>query len=211
MRRHMMISLFSVMMFGSLQAITPDEALTRLLDGNKRYVQDRLLHPDRSAERREAVSSKQEPFAVVVGCSDSRVPPEIVFDQGVGDLFVVRVAGNVVGPVELDSIEYSVKYLHSSLIIILGHERCGAVDAVLSGNTADIEAVSNLIEPSIKVCKKECKEKGEDLLNLCIKSNAKNVADFVKNSPLIAKYVEEKKIAVIAGYYDLNTGKIEIL
>lgn len=198
--------------YGALQATAPEDALQKLLDGNTRYVQDKLLHPDRNTERREAVSAKQEPFAVILGCSDSRVPPEIIFDQGVGDLFVVRVAGNVVGPIELDSLEYSIKYLHSSLVIVLGHERCGAVSAVLEGNTADIEAISDLIEPVIKKCKGECKkEPGKNLLDVCIKSNAKHIADEIKKSPLIKKYIKEHKVDVVAGYYDLDTGKVEIL
>ena len=191
--------------------ITPEEALQKLLDGNERYIQDRLLHPDRNTERREAVSARQEPFAIILGCSDSRVPPEIIFDQGVGDLFVVRVAGNVVGPIALESILYSTKYLHSSLIIVLGHERCGAVTAVLEGITTDIKTISSLIKPIIQKCKK-CKHTStEDLLDLCIRSNAKNIAKNIKKSPIIAQYIQEKKIDVVAGYYDLDTGRVEIL
>lgn len=195
---------------GSLFAITPKEALQRLMDGNSRYVEDRLLHPDRNTERREATSATQEPFAAILGCSDSRVPPEIVFDQGVGDLFVVRVAGNVVGPVELASLEYTIKYLHSSIIVVLGHAKCGAMKAVLEGTTEDIEAVADLIEPMIQGCKSECKP-CNDLLDVCVKENARHVAKLIREQPLMKKYIEEQKIDVVAGYYDLATGKVEIL
>ncbi len=191
--------------------MTPKKALQNLLDGNARYIEDHLLHPSHT-ERREAVSSRQEPFAIILGCSDSRVPPEIIFDQGVGDLFVVRVAGNVVGPVALNSIEYATKYLHSSLIFVLSHERCGAVTAVFEGDTTDIEAISSLINPVIQECKQDCKHtSSEDLLDLCIRSNATNVAKNIRSSPLIARYIQEQKIDVVAGYYDLYTGKVEIL
>ncbi|MES2199468.1 MAG: carbonic anhydrase [Chlamydiota bacterium] len=192
--------------------MTPETALQKLLDGNARYIEDHLLHPNRCTERREAVSSRQEPFAIILGCSDSRVPPAIIFDQGVGDLFVVRVAGNVVGPAALNSIEYATKYLHSSLIFVLGHERCGAVTAVFEGDTTDIEALSSLINPVIQECKRNCKHTSpENLLDLCIRSNAKNVAKNIRSSPLISRYIQEKKIDVVAGYYDLYTGKVEIL
>lgn len=195
-----------------MNRMKPAHALEKLLEGNNRYVQDCLLHPDRNTERREAVSARQEPFAVILGCSDSRVPAEIIFDQGVGDLFVVRVAGNVVGPIELESIEYSIKYLHSSLIIVLGHARCGAVTAVLEGNVSDIETISSLINPVIEECKNECKNcSPQDFLDLCIRSNAKNMAKQVRNAPLISQYIQEKRIDVVAGYYDLGTGKVEIL
>lgn len=192
--------------------MTPEEALHRLLAGNERYVNDHLLHPDRNTERREAVRAQQEPFAIILGCSDSRVPPEIIFDQGVGDLFVVRVAGNVVGPIELDSLEYSVKYLHSCLIIVLGHARCGAVTAVLQGDTEEIEAVSSRIDPIIQECRHDHSNCAfPELLDLCIRSNVKNVVEQIRTSPLISRYVQERKVDVVGGYYDLSTGKVEIL
>ena len=203
-------ALAAVAFFNSMFAVTPQEALEKLVEGNQRYVQDALLHPDQLVEKRAATVCKQEPFAAILGCSDSRVPPEIVFDQGVGDLFVVRVAGNVVGPTELDSLEYAVKYLHSSIIVVLGHQGCGAMKAVLDGNTQDIEAIADLIDPMVKTCKTKCKGCG-DLLDVCVKENAKYVAETIRKTPLIKKYIEEKKVDVVAGYYDLSTGKVDIL
>ncbi len=184
------------------------EALKRLMDGNVRYVQDRLEHPNRTSESRTAAADSQSPFAIIVGCSDSRVAPEILFDQGIGDLFVVRVAGNVIGPIELDSVEYSALYLNSKVILVMGHESCGAVDAVIQGKTKDIEAVAKIIEPVVRKAKKT---KSPDLLNVCIKKNALNMKEFLKNSPSIRKLVQEGKIEVEAAYYNLNTGVVEIL
>lgn len=183
-------------------------SLDRLIEGNKRFVQDKLLHPDRTSERREAVVASQEPFAVVVACSDSRVPPEILFDQGVGDLFVVRLAGNVIGPLALDSIEYSTIYLHSSVILVLGHENCGAVNAVIQGTTKDIEAVAELIEPAVATTRKK---KPANLLEASIKANAIRMRDYLLTTPVIKKYVADKKVSVYAGYYNLQTGAVELL
>ncbi|MBP9842289.1 MAG: carbonic anhydrase [Simkaniaceae bacterium] len=182
--------------------------IDRLMQGNNRYIQDTLEHPNRTPERREAVALKQEPFAVIVGCSDSRVSPEIIFDQGVGDLFVVRVAGNVIGPLELDSIEYAALYLHSSTLLILGHETCGAVKAVVDGTTKNIESIASLIEPSVQ---EEREKKVPNLLEASIKANAMNMRNVLLKNPAIAKLVEDKKLEVYAGYYHLQTGKVELL
>lgn len=189
--------------------MTPKEAMDRLMEGNDRYVHDALEHPNRDLVRREAIVSKQTPFAAIVGCSDSRASPEIVFDQGIGDLFVVRVAGNVIGPLELDSIEYSVIYLHSVLILILGHENCGAVDAVIHNNTKDIEAVAKLIQPAVQEAKKS---KENNLLERAVKTNALRMKDAViKSSPTIQKFIKDEKIEVHAAYYNLQTGAVELL
>jgi len=186
------------------QWMSPEVAFERLMQGNARYVADQLDNPDRSSLRRQEMYHKQKPFAIVVGCSDARVPPEIVFDQGIGDLFVVRVAGQVVGPVELDSIEYAAKYLGSSLIIVLGHQSCGAINAVLKGKTADIEEVANLIQPAIRSLEKKTLENA-------VKANVRWVVEQLKNTPLIQHMRQEKKIQVVGGYYALADGKVEIL
>lgn len=186
---------------------TPASALSRLMDGNQRYVQDRLLHPNRSQESRQAVASGQTPFAVILGCSDSRVSPEIIFDQGIGDLFIVRVAGNVLGPLELDSIEYSAIYLKSALILVLGHENCGAVTAVVEHQTRDIEAIATLIEPAVVASR----EMPGPRLENAIKTNVRMVVEQLKKSPALARLIEEGKLAVAGGYYRLNSGAVEVL
>jgi carbonic anhydrase len=187
---------------------TEKSGLNRLIDGNNRYRKDALQHPNRTPERRESVACKQEPFAIIVGCSDSRVSPEIIFDQGVGDLFVIRVAGNVIGPLELDSIDYAALHLHSCIILILGHERCGAVNAVIQGTTQDIQSLSALIQPAVK---EERKKKPPHLLEACIKTNALNMKNYLLTTNVVKKLISEKKLEVYAGYYDLDTGSVEIL
>ena len=184
--------------------MTPEEALKTLMDGNERYVNDKLLHPNRSQETREALKYQQNPFAIILGCSDSRVSPEIVFDQGIGDLFVVRVAGNVAGPIELDSIDFSAVILGSAIIMVLGHENCGAVTAVLQHNTKDIEAVAAKIEPAISHIK-------DDNLEAAVKANVRSIVQQLKNSPVLSKLIQQKRIDVVGGYYRLASGKIELL
>jgi carbonic anhydrase len=195
-------------LFSVTNVDTPQQGLERLLKGNDRYVHDNLEHPNRTPERREALVNLQTPFATIIGCADSRVTPEIVFDQGVGDLFVVRVAGNVVGPLELDSIEYSVLYLNSKVILVMGHENCGAVDAVIKGTTKDIESVAELIQPAVTEAKKM---DSKNILVTSIKKNAINMRDYLRRSPALQKYINEKKIEIYAGYYNLQSGTLEIL
>src|ERR1700733_14101977 len=125
----------------SLFGLTPDQALASLMEGNQRFSKDKSLHLDRTSERRQELISKQAPYAIIVGCSDSRVAPEIIFVQGMGDLFIVRVAGNVFGPLELESIEFAIFALKSVLILVLGHENCGAIKAVIQGKTEEIPAI----------------------------------------------------------------------
>lgn len=190
-RSHMpKILLYLLTFLLSFSLSAESESLSRLMKGNDRYVHDTLEHPNRTPERREAVVSKQEPFAVIVGCADSRVSPEIIFDQGVGDLFVVRVAGNVIGPLELDSIDYSVLYLHSSVVLVLGHENCGAVKAVINNTTKDIESVANLIRPSVV---EETAKHPENLAEASIKANAIRMRDYLLQTPVIKKMIAEKK------------------
>jgi len=127
-----------------------DEALALLMAGNRRHVSDKHAHPNRSASRRVQVIERQEPFAVILGCADSRVPTTVVFDQGIGDLFVVRIAGNIVDDFVLGSIEYAVEYLHVPLVMVLGHSRCGAIAAAFD-HKADghIAALANALQPVI--------------------------------------------------------------
>ncbi len=191
----------------SVSAIPPKEALDRLQKGNQRYMNDRLEHPNRSLERRESLQAAQEPFATILGCSDSRVSPEIVFDQGIGDLFVVRIAGNVVGDIELDSIEYSAFYLHASLVLVMGHENCGAVNAVLHHQTSNIEAVAEKIEQSIKGISLTM----PNAVEKAVKANVRNVVQQLKATPVLGRLIEEGKLKIVGGYYNLKSGEVELL
>ena len=183
--------------------MTPADALKLLVEGNQRYSQERLEHPNRGHEARLSSAEGQNPFATIVGCSDSRVAPEILFDQGIGDLFIVRVAGNVVGPVEMDSAEYSVVYLKASLILVLGHQSCGAVQAVMQGKTADIEAVAALMAPSVAT------EGGT--VEQAVKENVFYSVAELKKSPALKPFLEKGTLDIVGGYYNFQTGKVEIL
>lgn len=142
------------------------------------------------------------PFAIILGCSDARVVPEIIFDQSLGDLFIVRVAGNVVGKIELDSIDFSAKVLGSSLVLVLGHESCGAVNAVMQGETADIKDVAKLIKPAIQ---------GAKSLEEAIKDNVRWTVAYLKKSRILKNLIAEKKIDCIGAYYHLGSGTVEII
>ena len=146
------------------------------------------------------------PFAIILGCSDSRVPPEIAFDQGVGDIFVVRIAGNVASQLEVESIEYSAVHLNSSIVMVLGHKNCGAVDAVLQEKTGGIPGLTEIIRPAVLKAKKN--EKG---LDDAIIDNVKNTVATVKKSKTLAQLIKDGKIDVVGGYYDLGTGKVELI
>lgn len=182
---------------------TPEQSLTALKEGNQRFLTNQSLHPNRNEESRKETSEKQEPIATILGCSDSRSSPEIIFDQGIGDLFVVRVAGNVVGPIELDSIEYSVIYLKSPLIVVLAHENCGAIKAVMDGTTKDIEAIARLIKPAVEQTRPD--------LESAAKTNAHNVAQQLRKSRVIAKLIKNGSLRVVSGYYNFHDGRVEIL
>lgn len=186
--------------------LTPQQAKEKLIKGNSRYVANKLKQPADYQLERKTLYCLQRPFAVILGCADSRVPPEIIFDQGIGDLFVIRVAGNVGGPSEVESIEYAVDYLESSIVIVLGHERCGAVQALLTNNTRDIEAVAALMKPALSA-----RNQPGNVWDNVAKANVRLAVAQLKATPLIAKKIAEGELEVIGGYYYLQSGKVEIL
>ena len=181
--------------------MVPKEALKKLIEGNQRYVNDSLKHPDRNAHRREVVKGQQTPFAVIIGCSDSRVPPEIIFDQGLGDLFTIRVAGNVVGSIEKESLDFAVHALGACLIVVLGHESCGAVTAVHEKKTKEIETLANLIGPSIQ---------GAKNLKEAIFANIQGTCRTLKESSSLKDLLNLQKIEIVGAYYHLETGQVEV-
>jgi carbonic anhydrase len=192
--------------------VSPNEALKRLMQGNARFVSGHSTHagPEEIAEARGAASKGQTPFAVIVGCSDSRVGPEIVFDQGLGELFVVRTAGEVVDTAALGSVEYAVEHLGSTLILVLGHERCGAVSAAIAGakEPGHIAAVLNAIEPAVK----QTKGKPGDPVENAVRAQALDVAKQLREAePILAGRVHSGKLKIVAARYDLGTGKIKLL
>jgi len=187
--------------------ITAAEGLTRLKDGNDRYVRHEAVHPDQSPERLASLAAGQHPFAVILGCADSRVPPELVFDQGLGDLFVVREAGNTLNDVVLGSIEYAVEHLGTSLIVVMGHETCGAVQAAMSGHAegGHIPALTQPISPVIA----EAKKMPGDPVHNAVLLNARRVAKQLSQSePFLKQGVAAGKLDVVVAVYDVASGRV---
>jgi carbonic anhydrase len=192
-------------------SIAPAEAISKLKEGNGRYTSGNLQHPGQTTERRTELAKTQHPFAGIVCCSDSRVPPEIVFDQGLGDLFIVRVAGNVINDEGLGSIEYTVDHLGTRLILVLGHQRCGAVDAARETIAAKGKAPGH-IESLVQAIKPAVEATAKDDLDATIKANVKNVVQALRSStPILKAEVDSGKIQVIGGYYSLDTGAVTFL
>lgn len=186
------------------------EAKQLLVDGNKRYVSGKILNDDLSNDRRkQLVSNGQHPFTVIVSCSDSRVPPEIIFDQGLGDLFVIRDAGNIVDPITLGSVEYGAEYAGAVLVVVLGHEKCGAVKATVDGGEApgNIKDIVEKIKPAYEKVKNSSTDKDE-LYEKTADENIKNTIADIMKSPIIKKLEEEKKVQVIGAKYHMETGEV---
>jgi carbonic anhydrase len=201
---------------GALPGITADEALARLKSGNERYVQGKATHPNADAARRaETAKDGQHPIAIVIGCADSRQPVEILFDQGVGDIFVIRVAGNVAGTDEIGSAEYAVEHLGVSLCIVLGHSKCGAVTAAVAGGEVHgcVGALVKDIKPAVAAAQKEHPElKEQDLIPAAIEANVRqSMAHLTSHSEVLAKLALDGKLRIEGGVYDLETGQIKWL
>lgn len=187
--------------------ITPGKAIELLMAGNQRYVNDQPEHANRNQDRRLALIETQKPFATILGCSDSRVSPEIIFDQGLGDLFIVRVAGNVLGSTEMDSIHFAVLVLNSAAILVLGHENCGAVQAVLNNQAKGFNAIAEKITPAIS----NIQRNQPGALKEAVKANVKYVVSQLKKSPELGKLIDQKKLDIVGGYYNLSTGEVELV
>jgi carbonic anhydrase len=184
--------------------------LQQLIAGNERYAAGHPLHPNQSPDRRTEVAGGQHPIAIIVSCSDSRVPPEIVFDQGLGDVFVVRTAGEVVDDQAVGSIEYAVEHLHARLIVVLGHDQCGAVKAAVDGGDAPghISSVVNAIEPAVEKARHE----PGDLLDNAINENVLLVTSQLKTSkPILSHEVDTAGLQVVGARYSLESGTVQWL
>ena len=185
---------------------SPDQALARLKEGNKRAVDGHLQGPKTSSGLRTELAKGQQPFAIVLGCADSRVGPEIIFDQPLGNLFVCRVAGNVSDPEVAGSIEYGVEHLHSPLIVVIGHSECGAVKAALSGGAfeGNLGVLLRRVHTGSGLPKAD-----QEKLDAAIRNNvASQCQALVQNSPVIRKAVKEGKVRIVGGVYSLQTGEV---
>jgi carbonic anhydrase len=186
------------------------QALEKLVQGNQRFAGGSATHPGQTVERRTELAKGQTPFAIVLTCADSRVSPELVFDQGLGDLFVIRNAGNVLDDHVLGSMEYAVDHLHVPLIVVLGHSQCGAVSATLAGGHAPghIQSIVDAIGPAVA----ESQDLPGDKLDNAVRANAERNGSLVAHSgPILEEAVKAGKLRVVAARYDLATGRVEFL
>ena len=188
------------------EAVTADSALAELKAGNAHHVAHRYTHPHETADRQRELASGQHPHAQVLSCADSRVPPEVVFDQGLGDLFVVRVAGNVASDSELGSLEYGALHLHVPLLVVLGHQHCGAVTAAVEGGEAEghIPALVTLIRPAVEATK----GMSGDPVDNAVKANVEMTVKKLRASPVFAALIGEGKLKIVGAVYSLDTGKV---
>lgn len=197
--------------------LTADEALRKLMDGNLHFIANKTTIQETSTPSiRQALTTGQKPFAIILSCSDSRVPPEIIFDQGLGEIFVVRVAGNIPDPVILGSIEYAAEHFNCPLIMVLGHKRCGAVTAAVDSQGhphGNIGAIIKTIAPAVKQARKDVKGASKsDLVESAIDNNIKLVAkSLTKQSPVIRSLADAGKVKIIGAKYDLDDGKVRLL
>jgi carbonic anhydrase len=201
------LDLFSSKPSQAQSPLTPDAALKELMDGNERFVSGHLTSFEHDlAILKEHTVDKQEPFAAVLSCADSRVPVELVFDQSIGHIFVTRVAGNMVTPEIIASLEYGAAVLGTKVILALGHGNCGAVKATIQGKEVpgQISVLYAHLRPAVD-------QAGPDL-DSAIRANARIQAKLLREaSPVISSLVKEKKLKVVAGYYDIVSGKVTLL
>jgi carbonic anhydrase len=192
------------------QPVSPDEAMKRLMEGNKRFIEEKRQIPNQSRLRLQETAVAQYPFASILGCADSRVPAEIVFDQGLGDLFVVRVAGNVASQTAIGSLEFSTAVLGSQLIVVLGHSRCGAVSAAIAGDP--LPGRIGVFVEEIKPAVERVRPKTGDIEDNSITANVQyQAAQLAESSTILASLIREGKLKIVGGRYDLATGQVTIV
>ncbi|MBC9785015.1 carbonic anhydrase [Heliobacterium chlorum] len=194
------------------QSISKEEARKQLTLGNERFQSGKVINHDLSEQKHLELAKAQHPFAIVLSCSDSRVPPELVFDQGLGDLFVVRSAGHVLSPEAIGSIEYAVEHFHTPYLVVLGHESCGAVKATVEGGhpAGSIGAVTDHIKPVVENVKtKEIAQ--EELTEKVADENVRQTVAALRKSPVIADAIANGKLAIAGAKYQMISGKVNWL
>ncbi len=195
--------------------LTPDEALALLMAGNDRFVHNHSMHPDETPAWRHRLERGQHPFATILGCSDSRVPPELLFDQGFGDLFVIRVAGNIIDPDTAGSIEYAVEHLHTPIVLVLGHESCGAVTAALQSADAiahepeELAGLLKSIRPGLRGIDPAAPP--ETRVAAGVEANVRRAMAVLHEIPDIKEAAAAGSTRIVGGIYNLHTGAVELL
>lgn len=195
----------------NIDNLSADEALKKLKQGNKRFVKLHQKHPDENAKRRKEMLNGQHPFVIILSCSDSRVPPELIFDQGLGDIFEIRNAGNVLNDHVIGSIEYAVMHCGVKLIVIMGHQDCGAINATLSGvsETKYIKALEDSIQPAVEKCILENLEVNSD--NVVKAHVMQDIEELMEQDHELVEYMKKHKVKIVPAYYHLDSGKVEFL
>jgi carbonic anhydrase len=200
-------ALCSTVTFADSALPSADTVLRELKAGNDHHVAKRYQHPHQSAARQRELAGSQAPHAIVLSCADSRVAPEIILDQGLGDLFDVRVAGNVAGDAEIASIEYAAAHLHTPLLVVMGHQKCGAVTAAAESGEAEghLPSLLGLIRPAIE----RARGQSGDLIENAVRLNVENVVRQIRGSgPVLAPLVDRGTLTVVGAVYSLDTGKV---
>ncbi|AFY33707.1 carbonic anhydrase [Calothrix sp. PCC 7507] len=192
------------------QPVNPEAALKSLIEGNKRFVDGKRLNPNQSKLRLQETAIAQYPFAAILGCADSRVPAEIVFDQGLGDLFVVRVAGNVAAPEAIGSLEFATAVLGAQLIFVVGHARCGAVSAAVKGEPLPgrIGVFVEEIKPAVEIARNKTGNLEENSIIANVQYQAQKLEE---SSTILRNLIKESKLKIVGGRYDLATGKVTLV
>jgi carbonic anhydrase len=189
--------------------------LEKLMAGNKRFMAGHPVHPDETLQRIRDLKKGQNPFTVVVGCSDSRVPPELIFDQGLGDIFSIRTAGNIIGDYELGSIEYAIEHLGCKFIVVMGHENCGAIKAFIDNpdTTNQHDHIKNIIEYlNEEIEEKSLSEADKHQVDKAVRANILHGVHLLQNSqPVLKPLIDQKEVTVIGAYYDLDNGEVIII
>ena len=202
---------FNICYAHNIDNISAEEALKKLKKGNERFVKFNSKHPDESKQRRKEMLKGQHPFVVILSCSDSRVPLEIIFDQGLGDLFEIKNAGNVLDEHVIGSIEYAVMHCGVKLIVIMGHQDCGAIAATLSGisETKYIKSLEDSIQPAIEKCKCKGLEINSD--NVVKAHVMQDIEELMQQDVDLVKFMKKHDVKIIPAYYHLDSGKVEFL
>ncbi|WP_026794215.1 MULTISPECIES: carbonic anhydrase [Planktothrix] len=198
------VSLFKSQPAVAQNNITPEEALKQLLEGNQRFIENKRKSPNQTMTRVQEVAKGQAPFAAILSCADSRVPAEIIFDRGFGDLFVVRNAGNIATPEEIGSLEFGTLVLGAKVLMVIGHQSCGAVKATIAGNAVpgQIASILDAIKPAIKP---------NQTLEESTIANVKLGISSLQASPVISQLIKDGKLKIAGGYYNLETGMIKVV
>lgn len=195
----------------NIENLSAKQALKKLKTGNERFIKFQSKHPDETKSRRKEMVKGQHPFVVILSCSDSRVPPEIIFDQGLGDIFEIRNAGNVLNEHVIGSIEYAVMHCGVKLIVIMGHQDCGAIAATLSGvsETKYIQALEDSIKPAMEDCKNQGLEINSD--NVVKAHVMQDIKELTQQDNELVQYMKKHDVKIIPAYYHIDSGKVDFL